>query len=189
MKWKTFFNPFTQFSDQKLTQLSIISLMLIYGVCSLFLVKLDGIFHITNADSIREVWIFNSFIIVLAIIILGLLGKLFKSKSRWIDIFHSVCISLFPMSLIVILSNIPIIKNSIEAVQKIQANPSEVATFNSELIILSIFGLISLPLIIYSVILMFNGFKTATNSKKWQSFALFFVVLFLMNMLTQIFEY
>jgi hypothetical protein len=47
------------------------------------------------------------------------------------------------------------------------------------LIPLVIFILLILILIVYGFVLLYNGFKTATNLKKWQHIALFIVALFL----------
>ena len=44
--------------------------------------------------------------------------------------------------------------------------------------VLIVFSIVSLCLIAYSIVLLVNGFKTASNAKKWQHFVSFgFVVI------------
>ena len=47
----------------------------------------------------------------------------------------------------------------------------------TDLTIVLIFGLVSILLIVYSIALLANGFKTATNVKKWHHWLLFTLAL------------
>lgn len=184
MKISQLWNPFAILTDQKLNLWSVITLVVFYVVCLCSSTMMDGLLHFVYGNHWIEILINNSIIIALAVVVFFILGILFNSKTRWIDIFHTVAISLLPMIFVVALMSIPTYKSAI--VSSVE-NPAEIMNNTKYLIITTTLSLVILPLVVWSVVLLFNGFRTATHSRKWQPIVLFFIVLFLMNALTQIF--
>ncbi|WP_018674958.1 YIP1 family protein [Riemerella columbina] len=187
MKIKTLWNSFASLSDQKLTLWSISALILFYAACLIGSIKMDGILHLTYANSWKEVFINNSLVIATTIVIFYTLGKLFNSKTRWIDIFQTIAISLIPTILMVLITSIPAIDEAIKTIADTAQNPAEIMKNTTDLLLVTIFSLAMLPLLVWNIALLFNGFRTATNTKKWFHIVLFFVILFIMNSLTQTF--
>lgn len=75
------------------------------------------------------------------------------------------------------------LKNATLNVTKIVGNPNQIDTIN--LIFVTAFALATLPFMIYSFVLYYNGFRTATNIKKWQHITLFVVVSLILTIVSQ----
>ena len=124
---------------------------------------------------------------IYAIVLLFILGKIFNSKTRIIDIVNAVLVSQVPV--IVIVLGTKLIK-----LDKISKQIAETSAQNKvldinifDLMYLMVFSFGSLIFIIYSFVLLFNGFKTATNIKKWQHIVIFAFVLLVGILICQTF--
>ena len=104
-----------------------------------------------------------------------------------IDIVNAVLVSQVPV--IVIVLGTKLIK-----LDKISKQIAETSAQNKvldinifDLMYLMVFSFGSLIFIIYSFVLLFNGFKTATNIKKWQHIVIFAFVLLVGILICQTF--
>ncbi len=186
MNWKLLFNPFEKF-DEKILLITGISIYLILTIAGYALgLKLDGIMHFDhiNQENLPTELLLSFGAILISILLIWGLGKILNPRTRLIDIVNTVLIAMMPMIFMLIIGEIPLFKNALNSTEKmLQQNPNE---FNYELVIVIIFTCLILPFLIFNIILLYNGFKTATNTKKWQHITLFFALIFIINTITQI---
>lgn len=186
MTWKTIFNPFGKFSDIHLLIVGIVFFILnIFGCYYAGNVN-DSIFHLSHLEENQTIWDvvkINSLSYILAIIVLFILAKFFNNRTRIIDIINTVLISAIPMILIMPISGMSFLKNATQSITKSAGNPNQIETIN--LIVVTAFALATLPFMIYSFVLYYNGFKTATNLKKWQHIVVFAIVSLILTIVSQ----
>lgn len=188
MNWKIIFNPFEKFGDKQLLSVGLIGFVALNVVCIVFKMNFDGILHLENSDGIVQQIILKNIAIVLsAIILFFILGKIYNRKTRFIDIVNTFLIGIIPTLFILLWNEIPYFKRAQENIGKIVSDQSKMAEHSGDLFILSISAIVALPLIIYIIILLYNGFKTSTNIKSVWKIAVFFVILFILNLITQIY--
>lgn len=188
MKWQYIFNPFLKYTEKQLLIVSILGLAGFGFLGFLFDHALISIFKI---GEIPDLSLINSFIYsglsyLSAIILLLILGKIFNQKTRIIDIVNCVGISQLPLLLVLIMSNIPILKNLGKNINHSAENTAKLNLQFVDIAALMILLSITLPILIYSIILIYNGFKTATNIKSWQKISIFTIVLLFFLLLYQL---
>lgn len=188
MNWKFIFNPFLKFSERQLITVGSLAFISLNIVCFLFGFKMDSLLHFNSGkqNSFWEILLQNSGVIALFTLFLWGLGLVFNKKTRLIDIFNMILFTLIPTTLTLLLMGIPYFNQTAEKIANASNHPDAVSKMTLELAIISLFTLFLLPLLVYTIVLLYNGFKTATNIKKWQQTALFFGVLFLLNLIFQI---
>lgn len=186
MTWKTIFNPFGKFNDINLLITGIVFFILnIFGCYYAGNVN-DSIFHLSHLEDNQTIWDvsrINSLSSVLAIVVLYILAIFLNKRSRFIDIINTVLISAIPLILIMPISGMSFLKDATENITKSAGNPNQIETIN--LIVVTAFALATLPFMIYSFVLYYNGFKTATNLKKWQHIVIFAVVSLILTIVSQ----
>jgi len=175
MNWKTIFNPFSKYSEKQLLIIGIVSLIITLALCHWFGLQIDSIFHYRYADekhSLTENIGLSLLSYGIAIIIFFILGKIYNKRARFIDIVNTILISQIPGIFILLISELPIINNSMESVKLMaENNPANISPV--DLIVICIFSFSMLLLIAYGMTLMYNGFKTATNLKSWKQIIIF----------------
>ncbi|MFC0344976.1 YIP1 family protein [Epilithonimonas hispanica] len=186
MTWKTIFNPFEKYDEKNLLITGILFFILnIFGCYYAGNVN-DSIFHLSHLEENQTIWDvlkINTLSYILAIIVIFILAKFLNNRTRIIDIINTVLICTIPMILIMPISGMSFLKNATESITKSAGNPNQIETIN--LIVVTVFALATLPFMIYSFVLYYNGFKTATNIKKWQHIVLFAVVSLILTIFSQ----
>ena len=189
MNWQTIFNPFSKFSEKTLLLVGILTAILLILACYFTDTKLDSLLQFSPAKdlSFNSIALYTIISLIYAIVLLFILGKIFNSKTRIIDIVNAVLVSQVPV--IVIVLGTKLIK-----LDKISKQIAETSAQNKvldinifDLMYLMVFSFGSLIFIIYSFVLLFNGFKTATNIKKWQHIVIFAFVLLVGILICQTF--
>lgn len=187
MTWKTIFNPFEKFDEKILLAIGIIFFMLTIPLCYFTESCFISIYRIAlfKATHLYDLIIptFISFAAMIAV--LFLLGKVFYRKTRLIDIANAVLISQIPLIILIPFEKFDFIKQSIETVTNYQSHPTDLFPF-VDFLVMILFTIANIGCLIYSVAIFYNGFKTATNIKKWQQTVIFCIVTFLTVMICQI---
>lgn len=189
MTWKTIFNPFEKFDDKTLLIVgiifSILFILLCYWTNSCFI----SIYRIVELETknISDLLFPTLISFIIPIIVLFALGKFLYRKTRMIDIANTVLLSQIPFIILLFLEKFPYLKNSGERFSHYQEQPNGTFPILDFVLMLSVM-IITLLCLIYSFIILFNGFKTATNIKKWQHIALFCFVTMITVMICQIFN-
>lgn len=81
-------------------------------------------------------------------------------------------------------SGLPFYKKALDNISENMNKPQNIAI--GDMAMVTIWGFFSLIFLIYAIVLYYNGFKTATNIKKWQHIVLFAFVSLLITILSQI---
>lgn len=187
MDWKTIFNPFLKFDEKKLLIAGILVFVLNIFGCYYADFANDSIFHYSNLDKEEGIWNIlkiNSLSYLLAVVIIFILAKILNSRTRFIDILNSVLISQIPLMVMIPVNGLPFYKKAVENLSENISTPQNIQF--GDMTMVTVWGFASLILLIYSIVLYYNGFKTATNIKKWQHIVLFAFISLLITIVSQI---
>lgn len=167
---KLLFNPFENTSESKLLlsglALTVIGSYLAY----LFNGRYDGVIdlHFIGDVSLQQPFIDNLINIICLCGMLFLTGKLINKKTRIIDILNPVLIARVPFYVLTFTNFNNYISDITQSMlEKIDLKnmPTNMDIAPSSILALTLFSLLAIVGIIWFVILLYNGFKIATNSK------------------------
>lgn len=187
MNWKTVFNPFERFNEKQLLLTGILAVILSIATGYWTGTTFTSIYKISDAKnaSFKIIAITTLLSFMAAIAILFIFGKILNNKTRIIDIVNTVLISQLVLILFQCIGKMPYIRLAGKNLIKYESAPSGTFPFTDFLIMISMtcFSIITL---VYSITLFYNGFKTATNIKKWQHIVLFCIVSLVSTLACQI---
>ena len=189
MNWKTIFNPFGRFDERILLCVGILFFIVLIPLCFWTDTYFSSVFrlaHPKNSD-VKNIIFHNVISFVSAILILYVLGLLFYRKTRIIDIANTVLLSQIRLIIILPLEKVFYIKKVGERVVAYQNHPTGAFPV-FDIIVMILIILITLCALIYSFILLYNGFRTAANIKKWQQITIFCLVSLMTILICQIFN-
>lgn len=181
------FNPFEKLSEKSLLILSAFSTLAAIGLGYCTNTYFSSIYRVSYLDkiSLQDTTVHALISFAAAIAVLFILGKIFNRKTRFIDISNTVLISQLPLLVLFPFQKIEFITAAQKTIFNYQANPALPFPAVSFIIFIS-FTLLIITLLIYSMVLYYNGFKTATNIRKWQSIVIFTIVSFLTILICQL---
>lgn len=189
MNWKIIFNPFERFDAKLLFTISLISLIVCiaagYWTDSFF----SSIYRVNHREKVtyQNVAVPTVISFAVGITVIFILGKIVNNKTRLIDIINTILISQVFLVLLLPLQKIPYICEAGERIGQYQTHPAGAFPVLDSTIIIFI-TILNIIILIYSMIIYYNGFKTATNIKKWQHIVLFCTVSFLTVLICQLFN-
>ena len=187
MNWQTIFNPFSIFSEKQLVfggiLLTIIGTLIGYYCNSSFNGTLD--MHLIENCKLPTVALENLINISIVTVLFFPLGKYFNSKTRFIDILNTAFWYRFPIYIVAILSYFLLPSDFNSKVTKNINSPEKLFSTPAEMIVSAVLGISILLSITYAIVLFVNGFKTATNTKKWQHWVAFGFMILISEGITQ----
>ncbi|MCX8526195.1 YIP1 family protein [Chryseobacterium formosus] len=185
MNWKTIFNPFLKFDEKTLLIAGFVSITSVFLFGYYFGLQTDSLFHfrlINSEDSLSKIILSTLIVYAISILIFFVFGKIINKKTRFIDVVNPILISQFIVILLLLISEIPLVKNAQKQIIASVENQSFELDMIS-LLITTINSFVSLAITAYGMAILFNGFRTATNMKDWRHIVIF-VLLLLTIMLT-----
>jgi uncharacterized BrkB/YihY/UPF0761 family membrane protein len=187
MNWKTIFNPFERFDEKLLLIVGILTIIVSIATGYWTGTAFNSIYKISNLEQVSFQTIALSTLVsfTFAIIILFVLGKILNNKTRMIDIVNTVLVSQLPLIVLQCTEKIPFIHEAKERMISYSKHPDDSIPLPDTLIIVGM-ALFSIIILTYSIAIFYNGFKTATNIKKWQHITLFAVVSLISILICQI---
>ncbi|AZB08172.1 hypothetical protein EG344_04520 [Chryseobacterium sp. G0162] len=187
MNWKTIFNPFERFDEKLLLLVGILAIALSIVAGYWTGTTFTSIYRISSVEnaSFQTIVISTLLSFIAAIAVLFILGKILNSKTRIIDIVNTVLISQLVLILFQCIGKISSIRLAGKNIIKYQSDPSGAFPFLDFMIMICM-TVFSITTLIYSITLFYNGFKTATNIKKWQHIVLFCIVSLISTLVCQI---
>jgi len=190
MNWKTIFNPFEKFDEKTLLTIGIIFFILLIPLLYITDSYFSSIYRIEQLEikNNNDLLVRTAISFTVPIAVLYILGKLLYRKTRIIDIANTVLLSQIPLIVLLLLVKSPELKKAGERVSLYQNTHTGVFPIVDFILMLLVIVLTLLG-IIYSFAILFNGFRTATNIKKWQHIVLFCSVVFLTTMICQLFNH
>ncbi len=152
-------NPFTRIAGWQAFGIGIIFAILSAIIGTLSGTAFDGVLdmHFVHNISFRDSFIMQGINIFCIALVMGLTGLIVAKNVRFIDILGTFTLARAPYFILAFLGFFTTPPDMFEYLR----NP-ELFTFPTSFIIVI---LISLPFIIWSIALMYNGFKVSTNLK------------------------
>lgn len=189
--YKTFYNPFEKYSTEKLVPFgilfTIIGVFLAYNFNAIF----DGVLdlHFSNSSNIYQILTFIIVDIAILANVLVIFGKYINPKTRMIDIYATVLIAKIPAYLFTIMNTNSFSYNlGIKLKQFIATrNFQIITTIDIGFIILQTVA--SMFMLFWTISLLYNGFKTATNTKETKDKLLFVAAIILAEIISKIIIY
>lgn len=183
-----FFNPFEKFSHYKLLFIGIIANLI--GISLFFQFKLTNIgflkLDFVSEISIRTVIVQAlSITISIALVLFGL-GKIINVKTRFIDILNTVLIAKTPFYTLAIFNVNDAVFIAYEKLKAIIFSQNLNTISNLDFPIILIFSFTSIICLIWSIILLYNGFKTATNLKETKHKVFFGIAIIIADIISRI---
>ncbi|MET7036665.1 YIP1 family protein [Elizabethkingia miricola] len=186
MNWKTLFNPFEKYSDYKLLLFGILFFLLTPFVSYYTQNRMTSFMRFDRPEEVltlKSSFLYCSVSIASIILILYLIAIVFNKRSRFIDITNTILVSNainIPALLLTHLIDV----NKAFSSEGINENFYQ---YIINLLFIIVTTAIVIALVVYSIVLFFNGFKTATNIKKWPQIVLFVFIFFVSIIICQIF--
>ncbi|MDO5637271.1 MAG: hypothetical protein Q4G18_08480 [Myroides sp.] len=175
-------NPFEISSDKSLTTTGIILFTIGITLAYFFQIQLQ-ILRVNPLVKLTITDIIIGHLIVLSAltIVYFILGKIINRKTRLLDILNTILISIAPLYLIFFENINGYMYNEIYQMEEAIKSGGMLNIKTS--IFSVIISVISISITIYFIYLLFIGFKTATNAKKIWHYVLFFVILFITDLI------
>ncbi|MDR6967971.1 hypothetical protein J2X31_001985 [Flavobacterium arsenatis] len=185
------FNPFEKYAENKLLLFGIFITLAGSYLGYLFQGRFDGVIdlHFVPSTTLFEPLADNLINIFSLFLLLFLLGKYINPKTRVIDTLTPVMIARLPFYLLTFFNYqnyISGITEKLIASIDLQNTPTDLNIATSDLIITLLFSGISILFLVWFVILLFNGFKVATNSRGIKNNLLFAGAIILAEILSKI---
>jgi hypothetical protein len=173
------FKPFEKYSEKTLLLVGVIFTLIGSFVAYTFNIRFDGVFdvHIVSNTFFYQALLDNLVNIFCLIIFLYISTKYINRKTRLIDILTTSMVARVPFYLLPFLNINGVISRASEDIIQF-ANPELISQITfSNLLIITVFGIITILFLVWYVSLLFNGFKVASNAKGKVSIILFIISL------------
>lgn len=190
MNWKTLLNPFEKYSEKTLLIFGIVATLLGSFLGYLMNARFDGIvdMHLVREVQFQTILIDNIINTLVLFILFFVFGKIVNSKTRAIDILNVSLICRIPMYLVA-LGNIGgylerATQNMIDGIDL--DNLQNIPQFELlDLTVILIFAILSIGFLVWMIVLLWKGFKTATNTKGIRDIIIFIVLFILAEVLSK----
>ena len=182
------FNPFEEHSDKKLLGIGLLSILIGAALGYVFGARYDGVFDLHFVEKVAPLNSLTDILItiIMTCLLLFLVGKYTNPKTRLIDIFNTCSIAKIPFYVLTLFnSNHWIYNATTKLLTGMHQNLMEAPNF-SALIPVILFGLVTIPGLVLTIMLLFNGYKVATNAKGTKSIVLFVTALLLAEIFSKI---
>lgn len=183
---KKILNPFEKYTENKLLVFGLVCLLIGSYIGFIFNAYFDSILHISFIKNsiLISTLIQNITIAILLSTVLYALGKYINPKTRLIDVLNVSLIARIPFyfSSLVNINDSTYILTEKLINDKFSIENIEFST--SDYLVLLFSTMLGLLLIIWFAILLWNGFKTATNAKTSKDIILFIVSLLIANFIS-----
>ncbi len=184
---KILFNPFEKYSETVLLIFGIATNIIGLLITFYYNVKFIGFLKVDYSNSITPITVLSQSLIIISVftILLFFIGKIINTKTRFIDVFITVLVARIPFYCTIFFNSNGMIFQHINKIKillqtgKIQEN----LIFDAPLIV--VFYIVSLLVLIWSITLLFKGFKTATNAKESKHTLYFIIGIVIAELITR----
>lgn len=175
------FNPFENYSEKQLFLFGFLLAIVASALSTVLNGRFDGVFslHFVEKTTIIMSLIDMAIVISVLTFLLFVVGKLINKKTRLIDVLSVSLIAKIPFYFLLFFN----INNKMFLItNKLLDFLSQKKAINLETLDLSLLvfsGIATFMCLIWSVMLLYNGFKTATNVKETKH-----IILFVLSIIT-----
>lgn len=186
---KALVNPFEIFSEKKLLLFGSIFMLITAGIASISSMLIFGSLKVVNNyhQTYLQALVNISITLISNTFILYLYGRIRYSRTRLVDVLAVILISHIVIYLLLYLTALPVLQNTITAVElEILDKGFQVPELsNRQLLILGAFGVFALSMLIYFFYLLVVGMKIAINSKSNKDAVGVIALVFIWNTILQ----
>lgn len=171
MNYRTFLNPFEKYNEKKLLLIGGIATLAGGFLSYAFTGCFDAALHLSyvNVVSIQQAFSDTLLICLALFLCLFGVGKIINRKTRPIDILNTVLIARIPQYLLLFANIGHFMEYTQETLLKF-AGPENLTVANPDIplgtfIVILVFAFVSILLLIWFIVLLYQGFKVAVNTK------------------------
>lgn len=180
-------NPFEKYTEKLLSIVGVIFWLMGSYIASNCNANFDGVLdlHFSNYQlSFQKVLLENGINLLVLFGLLFLVGKLINDKTRAIDLIATVLIARIPFYFL------PLFNATNKLMLDQNLNMQDMMKFAQEnMIFLLVFALVLLLAVVWSITLLYNGYKISVHAKASKSTVLFILALVLAEILSKFFIY
>lgn len=164
---KQLYNPFELYSERQLLIFGFVMTLIGSFLGYLFNGRFDGIvdFHLLESVTFFEVVLDNFFNTVLLTMLLFITGKFINSKTRFVDVLNASLIARIPFYILPFFNFNNVMYDVSNRTYDIMVAGSFNAISTPDIILLMLFSFVAICTLIWFSVLLWNGFKVATNAK------------------------
>lgn len=172
---KQLYNPFELYSERQLLIFGLVMTLIGSFLGYLFNGRFDGIvdFHLLESVTFLEVVLDNFFNVVLLTMLLFITGKLINSKTRFVDVLNASILARIPFYILPFFNFNNVMYDVSNRTYDIMVAGSFNAISTPDIILLMLFSFVAICSLIWFSVLLWNGFKVATNAKGIKNIILF----------------
>ncbi|HQX02945.1 MAG TPA: hypothetical protein PKZ44_02440 [Flavobacterium sp.] len=172
---KQLYNPFELYSERQLLIFGLVLTLIGSFLGYLFNGRFDGIidFHLLESVTFFEVVLDNFFNAVLLTMLLFINGKLINSKTRFVDVLNASLLARIPFYILPFFNFNNVMYDVSNRTYDIMVAGSFNAISTPDIILLMLFSFVAICTLIWFSVLLWNGFKVATNAKGIKNIILF----------------
>ena len=181
-------NPFEKYKESTLITIGSIVTILFSGIAFFLYIRLDGLLDMHFADELKihHPLLDNIVNILTCSLVLFILGKYINPKTRFIDIFAASIVARIPYYPLILLNINDVLRDATKSVVE-NSTPDLIHQIpTSSLTFILVFALLSIGALIWYMILLYKGFKTATNAKGSKPIVLFIISILLIEVVSKI---
>jgi len=182
------FNPFKRYSEQQLLAFGLITAIAGVACASLTNTHFDGVLdtHFGKDVSLKTAALQSIINSISIILVFYPIGKWINSKTRLIDIFNISLIIKIPAYLMMPLNINNWAYSKTEPLLEAISDPFALQ-FTPELILfLVITSILGLLILVWLIVLLYNGFKVATNLKGTKHIIMFIVAIIVAEIVSKL---
>lgn len=172
---KQLYNPFELYSERQLVIFGLVMTLIGSFLGYSFNGRFDGIidFHLLESVTFFEVVLDNFFNAVLLTMLLFINGKIINSKTRFVDVLNASLLARIPFYILPFFNFNNVMYDVSNRTYDIMVARSFNAISTPDLILLMLFSFVAICTLIWFSVLLWNGFKVATNAKGIKNIILF----------------
>lgn len=178
---KKLYNPFEIFTERQLLVFGILFLLIGSFIGFQFNGRFDGVvdLHFVEYATFYQVLVDNCINTLLLTLFLFAFGLFINSKTRIIDLLNTALIARIPFYILPFFNGNNRITLITEKLMELSTSNNLEAINVLDTIIIVVFGILALVTLIWFAVLLWNGFKVATNAKGTKTIVLFITVVLL----------
>jgi len=184
---KQLYNPFELYSERQLLIFGLVMTLIGSFLGYSFNGRFDGIidFHLLESVTFFEVVLDNFFNAVLLTMLLFINGKLINSKTRFVDVLNASLLARIPFYILPFFNFNNVMYDVSNRTYDIMVAGSFNAISTPDMILLMLFSFVAICTLIWFSVLLWNGFKVATNAKGIKNIILFIFTILVVEVVSK----
>jgi hypothetical protein len=186
---KILFNPFEKFRESQLLICGTIITAAGWLLGYFFRARFDGVIDLHFVDQVSLFAPLTDLMIdiLAASLVFFVAGIILNRKTRYIDLLATAVIARTPLYLLTIFNAGGMMSATTNKMtDNIKTDPFLLLT-GSEIILMVVFGLLSLALLVWQVVLLYNGYRVASNARGTKAVLIFITAFIIAEVISKIF--